>query len=100
MSFASNLEKLVAYIEVEGFTWQQVRNATQMQWRNHAALAGFTKDELKLFGRSQNVLRTALIKQQKRKILIREGNLLMAHIRLLKTDEEFFPLMEEMLQSR
>ncbi len=100
MNFAVILEKIETYIEAEGFTWQQVKNATPKQWYDHAVAAGFTSQELKQFARSKHVLRTAFIERKKRSIFVALVNDLLTHIRKAGTDEEIFPLIKELAENQ
>lgn len=98
MTFAVNLAKLEAYVEQQGFTWQQVKAATKIQWYNHALAAGFDPNELKQFGRSKSVLRSALIKRIKQKILDGKMDAMLAHIRQAGTDDVTFPVICSLLE--
>ena len=97
--FASNLTKLETYIEQQGFTWQQVKNATPRQWYTHAIAAGFTVEEIRRFSRSRNVLRSAIVKRMKRAIVVAQAMALWTHIRKAGPDVETVPLLREILEN-
>ncbi len=91
------IDKLETYIEQQGYTWQQVKNATKIQWYNHAVAAGFTPQELKQFSGGKSVLRSAIIKRKKRAIVVDAATALLTHIRKAGPDVETIPLMREIL---
>ena len=82
----------------QGFTWQQVRDATERQWYNHALAAGCDSDEIKRFGRSKSVLKSALIKRIKQKILDGKMDDMLAYIRQVGTDDVTFPVIRSLLE--
>lgn len=97
MSLESNLTKLEVYINQQGFTWQQVRDATTAQWLNHAEAAGFTVEELKSFKSMKITLRKMVIQRKKQAIFDAQVAEFLVHIRKAGTDEEIKPLMKAIL---
>lgn len=95
--FASNLAKIESYVEQQGFTWQQVKNATPQQWKAHALNAGFTVEEMNQFSRMKNTLRRVIVKRKKRAIVVSQATALMTHIRKAGPDMATVPLLREIL---
>ncbi len=100
MSFATNLAKIEAYVEQQGFTWQQVKNATPAQWKVHAVAAGLTVDELKKFSRMESSIRRFIVEKKKRLEFVAQVEAFLVHIRKAGTDEQTIPLMRELLDNQ
>lgn len=99
MSVLTIIEKIETYVEQQGFTWQQIKDATRIQWYNHAVAAGLTTAEMKQFVGGKSVIRSALIKRKKRAILVAQATALLTHIRKVGTDDETFPLIRDIFEN-
>lgn len=99
ITLETNLAKLETYIVEQGFTWQQVNNATHIQWRSHAEDAGFTTAELKKFSSMKITLRKMIIQRKKQAIFVAQVEAFLIHIRKAGTDEQIVPLMQELIQN-
>ncbi len=91
--------KLETYIEEQGFTPEQVQDATPRQWYNHAIAAGFTPQQLRQFTGGKNVLRSLIIKRMKRAAVVAQATALFAHIRNAGPDVVTIPLLVEIYQN-
>ena len=61
-TLVNNVDKVVTYATEQGFTWQQMKNASLSQWMNHCVLAGIDPNDLR---GTKHSLRRALIKKKK-----------------------------------
>jgi len=95
----SSLAKLEAYVEQQGYTWQQIRDAAPQQWRNHAIAAGFTVDEMRRFPGIKNTLRRLVVYRRKRAIVRTNAKALLTHIRKVGPDTQTFPLLRELTEN-
>ena len=92
----NNFVKLVVYVDAQGYTWQQMKNATMPQWLNHCELAGIDPNDLR---GTKHTLRRLLIQEKKRIIFENKVTALLVHIRKAGTDVETMPLLREILEN-
>lgn len=95
-SLTSNVEKLLVYADEQGFTWQQMQNATMRQFITHCTAAGVDPNDLR--GSKHSVRRMFIAEKQKR-IKDNKAIVLWTHIRKAGSDVETVRLIRYIFEN-